>query len=242
MPEIPSQYPHDASDFNKSSLETTMLSRWRLRSITREALDHTSGPLVEIGGPSEAGYLAIDKMALPNGLIIGNRVHDDGASLLFDVRDMPFGDKSLGGILMKGLTRIPEERAKTAKFPGGLSMFHPDVQKADGHIIKLLSDSGIGDYSGWNDPEIMKYSLRLALLKEARRTIEPNGVLIVNTLFGGEIRLAEQLGFALIGTTDKEKNLGILIPNHGEFVFQLSDMTTPAGVFIEELSKGQDAS
>ncbi|HSW88995.1 MAG TPA: hypothetical protein VLG12_07575 [Candidatus Saccharimonadales bacterium] len=230
------RYPHPASEFNKRAHETTILSRWRLRSIAKNALKSTTGPLVEVGGPSKDGFMAIDNTSLPNGLIISNVEPGEVVGVQADVRGLPFADKSLGGILMKGLTRKPEDIAQAPhEFPDLPAAFQPSTNKADSHLFRLLACEKENDYSAWNDPEIMNFSLRLAMLKEARRTLEPGGVLIANTLSGGEIRLAESLGFDIIGTTVDEINRKWIDYNMGEFVFKLSNLKTPAGLFIESI-------
>ena len=81
----------------------------------------------------------------------------------------------------------------------------------------------------------MNYSQRLAMLKEARRTVEPNGVLLATMLSGGEIRLAEQLGFEMTATTVPKIDPHALQYNKGEVLMTLTNMDTPAGRFVEDL-------
>jgi len=199
-------------------------------------LRDTSGPLVEVGGPTTRGYISLDRVKLENGLIVLDVEQGmDGVDVVGDIRDFPFAGRSLGGIVMSALTRIPEEIAKSPdrKMDVHLGNFAPHLMEEIGHRATLLMSERLEDYSGWNDPQIMNYSLRLAMLRESRRTIEPGGMLLVNTIGGDEIRLAGDLGFELVDTSVKDVSRSITDYNDGEFVFRLADMGTPAGLLIE---------
>jgi hypothetical protein len=229
------RYPNRSKRWNNPFPSDGRAARKFLRATAMEAISSTSGPLLEVGGPSHTGFMSIDTEKLPNGLIVSNIEHKKEAALLADVRELPFKAKSLGGILMQSMTRMPEEIARAPHGRGeDLGWWSLDIMQDISNVGRLLV-SAPEDHSGWGDTELTGYSLRLALLKEARRTIEPNGVFIATSLSGGEIRLAEQLGFELKAASINDRSLDIAVYNHGEFVFTLDHLDTPAGLFVERL-------
>lgn len=236
MNQVLNRYPVRATKFCKEVYSDSRQQRQSMRSATKKALGETTKPLLEVGGPTTKGYIALDGVKLPNGIIISNIAPEKGASLLADVRNLPFASKSLGGIVMQGLTRIPEEIAQAPRQLEGIPIeFQPDIMNDNGNLLKILFAAREEDYSGWGDQDIMNYSQRLAMLKEARRTVEPNGLLLATMLSGGEIRLAEQLGFEMTATTVPEIDPHALHYNKGEVLMTLTNMNTPAGIFVENL-------
>ncbi len=230
------QYPYRASQSYKDGHGGSLRTMRDMRVATERALRGTVGPLLEIGGPTAHGYIALDDLKLPHGIIISNIENRDGASVRADVRRLPFAERSLGGIVMQGLTRVPEEITQTPLMRGGLPIeLEPHVSRDIENVFMLLLGEVMGDYSGWTDPEIMNYSLRLAMLKEARRTVEPNGVLIATMLSGGEIRAAEQLGFTMAASTVSKIDMRPEHHNSGEVLMTLSDMNTPAWKYVEQV-------
>lgn len=225
------------------------MTRKRLREIvktTRGILGKTRGPLVEIAGPSNKGYAPIGTKKLPNGLIIINLETENGVDVQCDVRNLPFANKSIGGVLMTALTRMPEELAKQPipeKHRFSPPNHWPHIAKDIENNFKLilgedLDDPSMSDYTQWSNPEIFDYSLRLAMLRESRRIIEPNGLLIANTLLATEIQIAEQLGFSLVATTASTLEDRRLEGVNGVTVMQLSNPETPAGLIaIQPLQK-----
>lgn len=216
------------------------ISSKALRAVKKTALrllENTKGPLVEVGGPSGKGFSPIGRRKLPNGLIITNLGPEDGMTAQADVRNLPFANQSIGGILMRSLTRIPEEIARQP-IPDSHSFlppnYWPSIAKDIENNYRLIfcediDDADKSDYSPWSNPEIFSYSQRLALLREARRTIEPGGLLIAHSLLGTEIEIAEQLGFSMVATTAESLEDRRLTGIDGFAVMQLADLETPAG-------------
>jgi hypothetical protein len=240
MSEKLSRYPVRPTKFGKEVHSDGWRSRHQLRRATQTALRRTTKPLLEVGGPTSKGYLSIGRRRLPHGLIISNVEHTKGASLHADVRRLPFKAQSLGGILMQGLTRMPEEIARGPREVEGVPMkFQPSSMDETGNILKLIFGARDGDYSSWVDEEIMGYSLRPALLREARRTIEPHGVFIAALLSPSEIRLAGQLGFELTASTlpDSSDKPHPLEYQQAEFLLTLANMETPAAQLIAEVQQ-----
>lgn len=229
LPTLLETYPVRASDFHKRQYSDGRKSRLTAQEATRTALQKTTGPLLEVGGPSRSGFIVIDNLRLPNGLIVSNFEPVDGASLTADVRNLPFVNRSLGGILMKGLTSTPEVLVAEGRGDG-----YPRNSRAlrDAGNMAYLSYEAPrqNDYSAWSDPEIIGFSQRIALLREARRTIEPNGVLVIAGMSRGEIGLAEQLGFELQASTRHTIDHMPLATNYGEFLMTLVNLSTPAGI------------
>jgi hypothetical protein len=128
---------------------------------------------------------------------------------------------------MKSLTALPEEIAR-ARQP-------EHTIRNKGNVLRLLMAPVNKDYSGWADPDVIGFSQYIALLKEARRTVEPNGILIATRLSGGEIQLAEQLGFEHTASTIKNVDTDLLSHerNVGEFLLTLTNLDTPAGKVAE---------
>ncbi|HEY0964889.1 MAG TPA: hypothetical protein VGE13_00230 [Candidatus Saccharimonadales bacterium] len=221
------RYPHrhDKND------DSSRAERRNLRRETLAALAHTNGVLLEIAGPTPGGFAALGKSKLPNGIVISNFEPTEGASQIVDARNIPYPAHSIGGIAVSALTIMPEEIAKSKVET--VAGFDPGVLKNLGNMIVLLGCEEDKSYSRWNDPEILSYSQRLAMLREARLKLQPGGVLLVKQMLGGELRLAEQLGFLLKATTVKDINIKADEPNTGEFLFVLNDLDTPAGLAIE---------
>lgn len=235
MTEVLTRYPHAPSQSYKSRFSRS--DRREIRSAAHTSLRHTTQPLLEIGGPTEHGFVALGKKRLPNGVIISNVEPTEGASQIVDVRKLPYERQSLGGVLMSALTRMPEEFAKAPREVEGVHMdYQPRSIYAVGEMLKLVLCEREQDYSLWGDEDFMNFNLRLAMLKEARLKVEPNGVIIANTLLSGELRLAKQLGFEMAATTVPEINRHIAGYNFGEFVLTLADLETPAGQYVESVA------
>lgn len=232
MSEVLRRYPH--SPLKSYEARFSSRSRKAIQSATRNALRNTTNPLLEVGGPTEHGFVALGRKRLPNGIIISNFEPTKGASQIVDVRNIPYPQKSLGGVVMSALTRVPETIAKAPLERSDLPVaFQPHLMDDLRNTLKIIFSAKEGDYSPWLDKSIMDFSQRLAMLREARLKVEPQGVVIANTLSGGELRLAEDLGFSMESTTVDEVTHAAHLYNYGEFLLVLNDMETPAGQFLE---------
>jgi hypothetical protein len=225
--QILDKYPERTTSYRKHKYSDSRKLRCEMRVATEEALKATTKPLLEVGGPSTGGFIALDGLKLPHGIIISNIDGNEGASIRADIRNLPFANQSLGGIVMKALTPFPEEVAE-AQRPGR-------VMQDIGNTLRLLMASANKDYSGWTDPEVIGFSQHIALLKEARRTVEPNGILLATRLSSGGIQLAEELGFELTASTIKNVDTDLFSHerNVGEFLLTLTNLDTPAGKIAE---------
>jgi hypothetical protein len=232
MPEVLRRYPYSPSESYKARSNSRSIKA--IQGATKSALQKTTRPLLEVGGPTKHGFYALGRKRLPNGIVISNFEPTEGASQIVDVRDIPYPPKSLGGIVMSALTRTPEEIAKAPKEnPDIPSSLRPNLLDDLGNVMQIILSEKEGDYSPWVDNDIMGFSQRLAMLREARLKVEPHGVIIANTLSGGELRLAENLGFSMEATTVNEVTHAAHLYNYGEFLLVLNDLETPAGQYLE---------
>lgn len=216
-------YPFSPRVSNRHLSEKTVAARRRTQETMQSLVDNINGPLLEIGGPTEKGYKSLDKITIPTGLIISNIEKQTGLDMLADIRSLPFGPRKLGGVIVSCLSRIPEERANL--FPDAATSFSwNDIYQADMHTDELLCNTRNGTVTGWNDTEVMNFSLRLSLLRQARRTVEPEGLLIAQRFNDEEVDLAKTLGFEIVADFNKKT----------EVVMQLNEMRTPAGLAIEQ--------
>ncbi|HSH18629.1 MAG TPA: hypothetical protein VK978_04555 [Candidatus Saccharimonadales bacterium] len=215
-------YPFSPRTSNRQLSEKTVAARRRTHEAMQSMVNNVNGPFLEVGGPTEKGYKSLNNITIPNGLIISNIDNETGVDMLADVRALPFGARKLGGVVVSCLSRIPEERANL--YPDAATSFSwGDIYQADMYADNLLRNTHNGQVAGWNDSEVMSFSLRLSLLRQARRIVEPRGLLIAQRFSTDEIGLAETLGFEIMTEFDKKS----------EVVMQLNDMRTPAGRAIE---------
>lgn len=214
------------------------------RAVAKEAIRATTGPLLEIGGPSKGGFRSLDGLRLPHGLIVSNLAELEGVGMRADARRFPFRAHSLGGVVMKALYRVPEGIAQQVALDAAAAdenlgsytaaMDQGPAGKSIDHMLRLLwNEKDTGDVSGWNDPSIMSYSLRLAMLREARRTVEAGGVLVVRNMLAAEEELAERLGFKARASVGYSTQANYSSPIASEIVMTLDDMHTPAGQLID---------
>ena len=227
-----SRYPFPVSPNAKG------LTPWRerraLRKVTHRALKETHGLLLEVAGPTEDGFVSLGRGKLPNGLLISNVDNSDHArfgslkkeniDLFADARHLPFPAHSLGGIVTRGLVIVPDE-VKTA-FSGAI--FDPATTEAKGQLMQLTMDD-----AEWENEQILKGNLRAALLREARRAIEPGGLYIAHMPMDIEVQAAQQLGFEQIAGPKFKQGSNIFAPREGDVIMRLTNMDTPAGQRID---------
>lgn len=220
-----------------------------VRTVAQEAIAHTTGPAVEIGGPTSNGFVALDDLEFPHGLIVTNRytsllAEGEQVDAMADVRHLPFSDGSLGCIITNALTRVPEEIAQSRDVD--FSRFGKTHWQDMNNFDLLLTpdhnertSEAIERVGLWANQDVTDFSLRIALAKEARRTLEPGGVLITGEISEAERRLFNELGFELatdsIDRPDRNREKDTF--HGGEHVFILKDLSTAAGLFIEMMSQ-----
>ena len=147
-------------------------------------LSQVRKPIIEIGGPTVGGYHMLDEIKLPSRPIITNiargRMPDSDAldkiDELVDGTQMPYGDKSLGVVIMSGIDRYD-----------GVG---EDVQKKAEMELKNVADTLM-------EPQQAKYSLRLKIYNEVLRCLADGGLLIAVGLKAAEIKVLERIGFEL---------------------------------------------
>lgn len=235
-------YPHE-TDHIEGVSETT---RANYQATAQTLLANLRRPVVEVGGPTTGGFLAFNDTTVPAGIITSNVLetpdpHAPEAILKADVRGLPFPDKSIGAIVTRSLTMIPEKAAAHLEFDEIGNELSIARSYEDMYTMALIANEqdDEGRYTAlelWSDEETMQHSLRLAVMREARRVLEPGGLYITSDPMGVELQLLERLGFTIQATTSEKVSYSFDAINEGEFILALTDTSTPEGAYIESLS------
>lgn len=236
------EYPYLVPEDDERLTEVSNADVAHLKSVVQLALHEVTGPLLEIGGPTEDGFVSLDGAEIPTGLIISDIEHwqDQKPDQLLDIRTLGFPKQSLGGMAVSALSMIPEN---PDTLPGGSRPIDwPRLHRGNARLLELLDKIDIGDVSGWNDETIMEENLHVAFLRQARRTIEPGGLLILRLMVVGDVTLAKSLGFepvAAINPTSLSTSRWGVSPSvhldisHGETALRLVNMRTSSGLAVE---------
>lgn len=144
------------------------------------------GPIIEVGGPTAAGYNLLGNTALlPGSPIVSNLKLLPDAHIAFDAKAMPFPDSSVGMFLARCIS--------DADF-----FAHPSANT--GEKQKQLAALAVEEYEqlAADTSFVPVYNLRLSILKEMRRTIKPNGIVIFERLSEQDIMCSEKIGLTAV--------------------------------------------
>lgn len=168
-------YPHTPLHASRGMLEDT--------PHIVEIISEATGPVIEVGGPTSQGYNLLGKTAvLPETPFVSNLNPNTGlVDLIFDAKEMPFPDKSVGIFLARCMSY--------ADF-----FEHPQIeQEALGELATNEYDLLLQD-NKYNP----KYNLRLAILKEMARTTKSGGIVIFERIKSKDISCAEATGLRVV--------------------------------------------
>lgn len=211
------RYPYKPDDeyLKRLSIEVDN----NVSDVINNYLLQTNGLALEIGGPTKTGFSVLEGVTFPNKLVISNVFPDDDSVADIDVTDLPFNDNSLGCIIASRLP-ISFPDIDGFKEKPGLVLNNLDI---------LAYDFKLGQYNKIRDERIVKSSPRIALAREARRTLECGGLLITKHLLENEIKIIEDLGFSMVYHIESFSGQQRDRWHRGEYVFRLDDMDKIAG-------------
>lgn len=163
--------------------------RWTKEGFDlQETIANISKPIVELGGPTEDGYLMLEGVKLPSKPHITNVRRESVLSSqlideLVDASQMPYEDRSLGLVLMQGLdyTEKHAEIVNTPKDDRATKQAKMELEQVASGALKPEAAQG----------------MRMKIYKEALRILTDGGLLIAN---GGinDIRALEKMDFELV--------------------------------------------
>lgn len=187
-------------------------------SILNDYLAQTKGPALEIGGPTRDGFRILENIDFPNKLIISNVSPESDDIANIDIMNLPYGDGALGCIIA---SRLPISLCDTN--------CTSEINATMVAIGLLADDISKLKYDKFHDRDFIGTSPRIALIAEARRTLEVNGLLITKHLLRSELNLVKDLGFDLLYHIKSSKNEHNDDWQRGEYVFRLKDNASLVG-------------
>jgi len=213
------QYPFvpDNEYLGKLSIDTCNDG---ISAVLNDYLAQTKGPALEIGGPTRNGFKMLENIDFPNKLIISNISPENDDIANIDIMNLPYENGSLGCIIA---SRLPISLLDTNCVN--------DINNTINTIGLFADDVSKLKYDKLHDKEFIRISPRIALIAEASRTLERNGLLITKHLLQSELSLVRGLGFDLLYHIESSRNEHQDGWKRGEYVFQLKNNDHLAGVF-----------
>lgn len=162
----------------------------------QKSVNRSSGPIIEIGGPSSGGYYFLENISLPSKPIITNLRDSLFGELgkqvdqLVDGQKLPYDDSSVGIVLMQHLDFIKED-SRPLEQAGHKKL---DYVKTE---MDLLA-------AGEMDFEQLEYSLRASIYPEVWRVLSSGGLFFTDG-YRAEQGVLEKLGFETVSIR-KEKS------------------------------------
>lgn len=214
-----SEYPYR---FSEGSDEYELVTGISVTEA-KEIISIVDGPIVEIGGPSDGGYLYLDEVSLKSKPIITNIVpfstltmdqekakqFDQQIDAFFDGRDMPYEDNSLGIVAMSHITLADDSEF----FPEGREPTQSEIDLVNQRFDRV--DEEVEAFlTGAIDLDDVKESFRLKIYQEVMRVLKPGGLLISNGT-AIDLQVLEKIGFKVISASSDDEGY-----NDFEFVAQ----------------------
>ena len=180
---------------------------WKPGVDFQKLVAHLSGPILEIGGPTDGGYYFLDNIQLPSRVIISNIAQgtlrftpnkdelDKATEKLIDGRDLPYSDNSLGMVLSAHISLVDDHEYDFSDIS--------DNQLAT--IDQQIKRSGIATHrmaeTGEIDPEALEVAQRIAIGHEVFAKLQPGGLYITDAT-PDELNAYRVLGFTEIAHID----------------------------------------
>lgn len=216
------EYDHYPYNPDSEYLEKISVNSYSIEvsANLNERLSQTKGPALEVGGPTKHGFKILEGVEFPNKLIISNILPENEDIANIDIMDLPYDNESLGCIIASCLPISPlGEDCDNG------------IDSANIIINLFANDISNFRYDKLCDKEFIKISPRIALIAEASRTLERDGLLFTKHLLQSELNIIKDLGFDLlyfIKLSDYEQQCNW---KRGEYVFQLKNRDCLAGIF-----------
>ena len=227
-------YPSTESTYRKRTTRQERLAQATLRNEVQALVDTADAPFFEVAGPTRVGFTSLDGVTLRHGVTISNIYPTAGVDVMADVRQLPLANKSIGGLLVSCLVKLADSDC-IDPWTG-----YVDTQAISGIYgvtYELYGNTLRGDYKDWHDKELHNYALRVALLSEARRVLQPGGLLIMRGTEDLELEVAHHLGFDHKLDISGREDLPLKArADDNEHVLQLNRMQTGAGLTVESRS------
>lgn len=221
-------YPHIYDEEIDTRIINWKQDGWDLQ---RE-LNHRQGLVVEVAGPTVSGYVWLNDTQLPGDLLVTNLrpnrtlvdidlerdhiVHSDPV----DVRAMPWADESVG-VLLCSYLNLTESSAYTSVIMEGGSLTEEKRREWTNKTerARMLHDTvAVGIHTL---EEVHPDALRLSFIREAKRVVEPGGIVMVNGVSSQELIILQQAGFTLrMATSDYGPNAEGVFSHHDRILYE----------------------
>ena len=187
---------------------------------TLDLIATIKGPIVEVGGTT---HKLIDPELLPHKPITTNRKKwgEESIDLITDGKALPFADKSIPMIMADHISL-----ADLIEYESYIHSEDPATtpQERQGDIKEFAKK----DYRLFieNPDSEIKYNLRINIMREINRVVEPGGIVAFGALNDLDMQVAETLGWSTIEIIGEQHIAGGL--THYDVVFQKpTDSTNP---------------
>ncbi|HEY4161233.1 MAG TPA: hypothetical protein VGM08_04175 [Candidatus Saccharimonadales bacterium] len=175
---------------------------WHNAPSLEEHMKHISGPIIEIGGPTDLGFYFLEGLALPSKPIITNISENPlpyseiaekfsrELEQIVDARDMPYENESVGIFLMAAMSVSNDwwnelsEDEKEKMAPKFEKEF--DIAKMEMGLVA----------TGVMAPERAEYAQRVQIFREVHRVLAKGGLFFSDGSLE-DIVILRQLGFEL---------------------------------------------
>lgn len=205
-----------------------------------ETIGDMSDTVVEVGGPTEGGYISVGSVDLRSQPIITNLgsafVHPNGETqsynrltsldkltidALADVRKLPFRSQSVGLVLNAHMNKTALDETASGYYSNQIGVENARELVLHTYVSTIQKIIEHGEKASL--AEEVKISPRIGLWIEANRVLKDGGVFVMRGADRADVNLAAVLGFAVIGHGPMYKRPGVEVdyndlPN--EIVFQ----------------------
>ena len=183
--------------------------------VINTCLSNTKGLALEIGGPTEKGYLLLKNVEFPNKLVISNAYPEDEETACIDVTTrLPFEAGSVGCVISSCLPVVdllnPLRDAR-------------EINLVLKNINLLADDVAIGKYDKLHSDAFANISPRIALIRESCRVLEDGGLFVIKSLLKSELKIIQELGFEEIASVKYSPLNNDSIWVQKEYVFRLDN-------------------
>lgn len=173
---------------------------WKPGVDFQKLVAHLSGPILEIGGPTDIGYYFLDNIQLPSRVIISNIAKgtlrfapnkdqlDKATETLIDGRDLPYPDNSLGMVLSAHISLVDDHKYDFSDISDDqLAAINQQIEKSQMATHRMAQTGKI-------DQEALEVAQRIAIGHEVFAKLQPGGLYITDAT-SDELKAYHVLGF-----------------------------------------------